>query len=100
SLHGLVGGVFGCEIGVALPCPSVVCVDCFPSHRELRLPVVEVKNESAEGQTNDALHWLEGEETQKDNDEGQTQPFRTGEKNACGKKGRSPSDDAQRRNRR
>ena len=61
-LHGLVRVVFGREIGVALPCAPIVCVDGFPSCRELRLRVLEMKDKSTERQTDDALRWLEAEE--------------------------------------
>src|SRR5229473_2376227 len=52
------------------PCRApVVCVDPFPSRRELRLPVLEMKDESTERQTADARCWLEREGAQKDDDE-------------------------------
>ena len=92
SLHGLVRVVFGREIGVALPRASIVCVDSFPSCRETRFRVLEMKDESTERQTEEALRWLEAEDTQKDDDESQAEPLRAGKKNTRGKKGRSPSD--------
>ena len=98
-LHGLVRVVFSREIGVALPYAPVVCVDRFPSCRELRWRVLQMKDKSAEHQTDGARCWFEAKETQKYEDEGQAQPFRAGEKNACGKKGRSPSNDPERRDR-
>src|SRR5580692_4137879 len=99
-LHRLVDVVFRCEIGLALPRAPVVCVDRFPSCRESRLHVQEMKDERAEYQADGTLYWLEAEETQKNDDEGQTEPFRAGEKNASRKKGRSPSNDSERRDRR
>src|SRR3984893_17661257 len=98
-LHGLVGAVRGREIGVACPGASEVCVYRFPSCRDLWLPVLEMEDESAERQTDDARCWLETKETQKADDEPETEPFGTGKENACGKKGRSPSDDPERRDR-
>ena len=98
-LHGLVRVVFRREIGIALPHAPIVCIDRFPSCRELRLRVLEVKDKTEKRQTDDAVCWLEAQAAQKDDYEGQAEPFRAGEKNACGKKGRSPSDDPERRDR-
>src|SRR6267143_6081237 len=93
------GAVFRREIGVALPHTSVVCVDRFPFCGELRLPVLGVKDESTDCQTGDALCWFEGEETQKPDDQCQTEPFRAGKENSSGKKWRSPADNSERRDR-
>jgi len=98
-LHGLGRVVFGREVGVALSCAPIVCVDGFPSCGEVRLPVMEMKDESKERQTEDALRWLEPEDSEKDHEDSQAEPLRAGEKKTRGKKGRSPSDDTERRHR-
>src|SRR6266478_7159119 len=84
-LHGLGRVVFGREVGVPLSCASIVCVDGFPSCRDLRLRVLEMKDEGTERQTDDTQCWLEAEGTQKDDDESQAEPLRAGKKNTCGK---------------
>src|SRR4029077_13462869 len=74
-------------------------VDGFPSCRDLRLPVLEMKDECTERQTDDTQRWLEAEGNQKDCAARQSDPVRAGKKNACAKKWRSPSDDPERRHR-
>src|ERR1700730_15669994 len=84
-LHALGRVVFGREVGVPLSCAPIVCVDGFPSCRDPRLRVLEMKDESTERQTEEALRWLEAEGTEEDDDESQAEPLRAGEKNTCGK---------------
>jgi len=95
-LHGLGRVVFGREVGVPLSCARIVRVDGFPSCRDLRLRVLEMKDECTERQTDDTLPWLEAEDTKKDDDESQAEPLRAGKKNTCRKKWRSPSDNPER----
>ena len=73
--------------GSPLPCAPIVCVDGFPSCRELRLRVLEMKDESTERQTDDTQRWLEAEETQKDDDERQAEPFRAGKRTPAERRG-------------
>ena len=84
-LHGLGRVVFGREVGVPLSGAPIVCVDGFPSSRDLRLRVLEMKDDCTERQTEEALRWLEAEGTQKDDDESQAEPLRAGKENTCGK---------------
>src|ERR1700738_3587546 len=58
-LHGLGRVVFGREVGVSLSCAPLVCVAGFPSRRDLRLRVLEMKDECTEHQTDDTQRWLE-----------------------------------------
>ena len=67
-LHGLGRVVFGREVGVPLSCAPIVCVDGFPSCRDPRLRVLEMKDECTERQTDDTQRWLEAEGNQKDGD--------------------------------